>query len=53
MTTMPTPQGPVPPLGDPDRLDPNAPPNDPDISPDPDLEPDPDEDPDEQLPRNA
>lgn len=47
MSTIPTPQGPVPPLDDPDRADPN-PPDDPDTSPYPDPEPDPDE----QLPRN-
>ncbi|MFF0267180.1 hypothetical protein [Kribbella sp. NPDC004536] len=53
MNTIPNPPGPVPPLGDPDRLDPTAPEDDPDRSPDPDPEPDPDEDPDEQLPRGS
>lgn len=52
MNTIPTPQGPVPPIADPDRVDPTTPPDDPDLSPDPDPEPAPDEDPDEQLPRN-
>jgi len=55
MTTVPTPQGPVPPLGDPDKPDRTNPgtPDDPDISPYPDPEPEPDEDPDEQLPRDT
>ncbi|MDX2969715.1 hypothetical protein [Kribbella solani] len=59
MSTIPTPQGPVPPItpmgdpDDPDRAVPGRPgQNDPD---DPDLNPypDPDEDPDEQLPRRT
>ena len=52
MSTVPTPQGPIPPLGDPDRVAPGPPDDDPDtVTPDP--EPDPDEDPDEQLPRDT
>ncbi|GAA1121585.1 hypothetical protein GCM10009630_19330 [Kribbella jejuensis] len=53
MSTVPSPQGPIPPVVDPDLTDPAAPPDDPDISPDPDIEPKPDEDPDEQLPRDT
>jgi hypothetical protein len=52
MSTIPTPQGPVPPIGDPDRVVPGTPDDDPDTTPYPDPEPDPDEDPDEQLPRD-
>jgi hypothetical protein len=51
MSTIPTPPGPVPPLGNPDPADPNKR-DDPDISPYPDPEPEPDEDPDEQLPHD-
>jgi hypothetical protein len=53
MSTIPTPQGPIPPLGDPNRTGPDTPDDDPDTTPYPDPEPDPDEDPDEQLPRDG
>jgi hypothetical protein len=52
MSTIPTPQGPVPGIADPDPSAPDRPDDDPDLTPDPVPEPDPDEDPDEQLPRD-
>ena len=52
MSTVPTPQGPIPPVAPiPDSDRPGG--DDPDLNPFPEPEPDPDEDPDEQLPRDS